>query len=133
MIGRLVRVAFTLLVVAVGTVLILGRLIGAFGSCLAFLATGRNPVAPLKTLAGSVSRTDARGMHRWYDLVDWVGGWPFEVARPEEVFRFLRDQGFQLEELRTCGGKLGCNEFLFRRSEVGGRTSEGSRGYDAPA
>ncbi len=21
-----------------------------------------------------------RGMSKWYDLVDWVGGYPFEVA-----------------------------------------------------
>ena len=34
-------------------------------------------------------------MHAWYDLVDWIGGWPFEVARPEEVFRFLRDRGLR--------------------------------------
>ena len=27
-----------------------------------------------------------RGMSRWHDLVDWVGGWPFEVATPEQVF-----------------------------------------------
>ena len=56
-----------------------------------------------------------RGMSLWYDLIDWVGGYPFEVAKPEEVFRFARDRGFELAELTTCGGKLGCNEFVFRR------------------
>jgi 2-polyprenyl-6-hydroxyphenyl methylase/3-demethylubiquinone-9 3-methyltransferase len=56
-----------------------------------------------------------RGMRWWTDLVDWIGGWPFEVAKPEEVFAYLRDRGFELVELRTCGGGLGCNEFLFRR------------------
>ena len=30
-----------------------------------------------------------RGMSRWHDLVDWVGGYPFEVARPEEIFALL--------------------------------------------
>ena len=54
-------------------------------------------------------------MHRWHDLIDWVGGWPFEVARPEEVFRFLSDRGFELVDLKTCGGNMGCNEFVFRR------------------
>jgi 2-polyprenyl-6-hydroxyphenyl methylase/3-demethylubiquinone-9 3-methyltransferase len=48
-------------------------------------------------------------------MVDWVGGYPFEVAKPEEVFAFLRDRGFNLEYLRTVGGGLGCNEFVFRR------------------
>jgi 2-polyprenyl-3-methyl-5-hydroxy-6-metoxy-1,4-benzoquinol methylase len=57
----------------------------------------------------------SRGMSRWHDLVDWVGGYPFEVARPEEVFAFLRERGFRLEALKTCRGGLGCNEFRFTR------------------
>jgi 2-polyprenyl-3-methyl-5-hydroxy-6-metoxy-1,4-benzoquinol methylase len=56
-----------------------------------------------------------RGMSLWYDAIDWLGGFPFEVARPEEVLRFYRQRGFALEELRTCGGRMGCNEFVFRR------------------
>jgi 2-polyprenyl-6-hydroxyphenyl methylase/3-demethylubiquinone-9 3-methyltransferase len=56
-----------------------------------------------------------RGMSRWHDLVDWVGGYPFEVATPEAVFEFLHARGFALEGMRTCGGGLGNNEFRFRR------------------
>jgi 2-polyprenyl-6-hydroxyphenyl methylase/3-demethylubiquinone-9 3-methyltransferase len=55
-----------------------------------------------------------RGMDRNRDLVDWVGGWPFEVAKPEEVFDYCRERGFQLERLKTCGGGIGCNEYVFR-------------------
>jgi 2-polyprenyl-3-methyl-5-hydroxy-6-metoxy-1,4-benzoquinol methylase len=58
-----------------------------------------------------------RGMSRAHDLVDWVGGYPFEVASPERIFTFYRDRGFQLSELTTCGGGLGCNQFLFRRAD----------------
>lgn len=58
----------------------------------------------------------ARGMSRWHDQVDWVGGYPFEVAAPEEVFDFVRARGFTLERLKTCRGGLGCNEFVFARS-----------------
>ncbi|MFF5262482.1 class I SAM-dependent methyltransferase [Actinomadura viridis] len=58
-----------------------------------------------------------RGMSAKHDLVDWVGGYPFEVARPEEVFAFLRDRGFALCHLTTCGGGLGCNEYVFQRAE----------------
>jgi len=57
----------------------------------------------------------SRGMSRWHDLVDWVGGFPFEVAKPETVFSFYRERGFELENLTTCGGGLGCNEFVLRR------------------
>jgi 2-polyprenyl-6-hydroxyphenyl methylase/3-demethylubiquinone-9 3-methyltransferase len=53
-----------------------------------------------------------RGMSPWYDVVDWVGGLPFEVAKPEEVFRFLQARGFRLDRLKTCGGGRGCNEFV---------------------
>jgi 2-polyprenyl-6-hydroxyphenyl methylase/3-demethylubiquinone-9 3-methyltransferase len=55
-----------------------------------------------------------RGMSRWHDLVDWVGGYPFEVATPEAVFDFCRERGFSLERLVTRQG-LGCNEFVFVR------------------
>jgi 2-polyprenyl-3-methyl-5-hydroxy-6-metoxy-1,4-benzoquinol methylase len=55
----------------------------------------------------------SRGMSRWHDLIDWVGGYPFEVAKPEEVFNFLRGRGFELEKLVTCGGRLGCNQYVF--------------------
>ena len=56
-----------------------------------------------------------RGMSIWYDMIDWLGGYPFEVAKPELVFRFFKQRGFQLENLRTCGGKMGCNEYLLKR------------------
>jgi 2-polyprenyl-3-methyl-5-hydroxy-6-metoxy-1,4-benzoquinol methylase len=57
-----------------------------------------------------------RGMSLWWDVVDWVGGYPFEVARPEEIFDFYRARGFILERMKTEGGSLGCNEFVFRRA-----------------
>jgi len=60
-------------------------------------------------------RREERGMSFWHDLVDWVGGYPFEVARPEEVFHFLRDRDFTLTELTTQGCGYGCNEYVFRR------------------
>jgi len=58
----------------------------------------------------------ARGMSFWQDVIDWVGGYPFEVATPEQLFDFYRQRGFELTRLRTCGGSLGCNELVFRKS-----------------
>lgn len=55
-----------------------------------------------------------RGMSLWTDHVDWIGGFPFEVAKPEEIFDFHRERGFTLEGLRTTQ-RWGCNEFVFRR------------------
>ena len=57
-----------------------------------------------------------RGMSMWFDMKDWVGGYPFEVAKPEAVFGFYRDRQFRLEQLKTCAGRHGCNEFVFNRN-----------------
>jgi 2-polyprenyl-3-methyl-5-hydroxy-6-metoxy-1,4-benzoquinol methylase len=57
-----------------------------------------------------------RGMNRWRDLIDWVGGYPYEVAKPEEIFDFYRARGFQLTKMKCGGVGLGCNEFVFVRN-----------------
>jgi 2-polyprenyl-3-methyl-5-hydroxy-6-metoxy-1,4-benzoquinol methylase len=54
-----------------------------------------------------------RGMSLWHDVVDWVGGYPFEVAKPEQIFDFYFQRNFRLVRLTTQGGDLGCNEFVF--------------------
>ena len=59
-----------------------------------------------------------RGMSPWRDVVDWIGGYPFEVAKPEEIFSFYRNKGFVLQRLKTCGGGIGCNEFVLQRMKV---------------
>ena len=64
----------------------------------------------------SWTTTKGRGMSRWHDLVDWVGGYPFEVAKPEDVFDFCVERGFVLKRLRTTQ-RLGCNEFVFTLSD----------------
>lgn len=56
-----------------------------------------------------------RGMSAVHDWVDWLGGYPFEVAKPERVFDWVRARGFTLVRLTTVGGSIGCNEFVFRR------------------
>ena len=56
-----------------------------------------------------------RGMSPWHDVIDWVGGYPFEVATPDELFAFYYKKGMQLQKMKTCN-HLGCNEFVFKRS-----------------
>ncbi|HKP86183.1 MAG TPA: class I SAM-dependent methyltransferase [Blastocatellia bacterium] len=56
-----------------------------------------------------------RGMSRWRDIVDWVGGYPYEAAAPEEVFDFYKARGFELAKLKCGGVGLGCNEFVFKK------------------
>jgi 2-polyprenyl-6-hydroxyphenyl methylase/3-demethylubiquinone-9 3-methyltransferase len=68
----------------------------------------------LRPFASWLAYSSQRGMSPWEDVVDWVGGYPFEVAKPEEIIDAVYKKGFTLERLKTRGG-LGCNEFLFRK------------------
>lgn len=55
-----------------------------------------------------------RGMSVWRDTVDWAGGYPFEVAKPGDIFEFYRSSGFSLVRLKTTY-TIGCNEYAFTR------------------
>ena len=76
------------------------------------------PTLPSITLKYLQSTKLPRGMAVWYDLLDWLGGYPFEVSTPSEVFNFYKLKGFELTQLKTVGGKLGCNEYVFCRKQI---------------
>jgi 2-polyprenyl-6-hydroxyphenyl methylase/3-demethylubiquinone-9 3-methyltransferase len=57
-----------------------------------------------------------RGMSYWPDVIDWLGGYPFEYAKPEEIFDLYRRKGFTLACLTTAGGKRGNNQYVFTRN-----------------
>jgi len=78
------------------------------------LLSGQNPLPFSDWRAKAVDR----GMSVWHDWVDWVGGWPFEVASPDAIINPLTEQGFCLVRLRTVGGGWGCNEYVFRRMKL---------------
>jgi 2-polyprenyl-6-hydroxyphenyl methylase/3-demethylubiquinone-9 3-methyltransferase len=42
-----------------------------------------------------------RGMNYYNDLVDWLGGLPYEVASEDEVVRFFADRNFVLKRLNV--------------------------------
>lgn len=71
------------------------------------LMRGRNP------LTRYTEYKKSRGMSITHDWFDWLGGYPFEVAKPEVIFRFYKNKNFILKNLITCGGSLGNNEFVF--------------------
>jgi 2-polyprenyl-6-hydroxyphenyl methylase/3-demethylubiquinone-9 3-methyltransferase len=77
--------------------------------CVKDLVMRRNPARRYREYKAQ------RGMSILHDWTDWLGGYPFEVARPEEIFQFFRQRGFCLERLKTSGGGFGCNEFVLRR------------------
>lgn len=55
-----------------------------------------------------------RGMSLLHDWKDWLGGYPFQVAKPAEVVGRLTTIGFVLQRQSLTRG-LGCNEFVFRK------------------
>jgi 2-polyprenyl-3-methyl-5-hydroxy-6-metoxy-1,4-benzoquinol methylase len=59
---------------------------------------------------------NARGMNRWHDIIDWVGGYPYEFAGPSRLFDFYRERGFSLVRMKCDNVGLGCNEMVFKLS-----------------
>ena len=57
-----------------------------------------------------------RGMSRFHDWLDWLGGLPYEVAKPEHILHFFRPYGFHLLRLST-EKRIGNNQFVFRLDE----------------
>ncbi len=82
---------------------------------LALAATGRSPMTYIRTYENN------RGMDYFTDVHDWLGGYPYESASPDEVRTFFEARGFKLENefVRPTRMKglfgTGCDEFLFRR------------------
>jgi 2-polyprenyl-6-hydroxyphenyl methylase/3-demethylubiquinone-9 3-methyltransferase len=77
-----------------------------------------NSIVTLKPMSYVRSWTrykNSRGMNRWYDIIDWVGGYPYEVATVDEIFEFYKTRGFTLTKVKSGGIGLGCNEFVFER------------------
>jgi len=94
-----------------GKVLVIGFFVPYF--FLRFVAVdvlqGRNP------LDRYMQYKSSRGMSVLRDWFDWLGGYPFEVAKPEQIFEYYRKKGYSLERLKTWGGGKGCNEYVFAK------------------
>jgi 2-polyprenyl-3-methyl-5-hydroxy-6-metoxy-1,4-benzoquinol methylase len=57
-----------------------------------------------------------RGMSWRTDITDWLGGYPYECATVEEIYRFMKENfpEFNLINIKTTNG-LGNNWYLFRK------------------
>ena len=56
-----------------------------------------------------------RGMSFTRDVLDWLGGYPYEVAAPAEVFDFFKKKGFNLTKMKLVSRGHGNNEFVFSK------------------
>jgi len=77
------------------------------GALIDVLIRQKNPTKRYREYESS------RGMSFTTDALDWLGGYPFEVATTQAVVDFLRTRGFELAKLTSVGTSLGCNEFVF--------------------
>ncbi len=57
-----------------------------------------------------------RGMDFYYNVVDWVGGYPYEYASIDEMRALCAPLGFSLERSVPANVPTGCNELVFRKN-----------------
>lgn len=69
-----------------------------------FLVTFKNPLKK------------RRGMSFYYDVIDWLGGYPYEYASEKEIVDFFADNHFQLVKFIKTNVPTGCNEFVFKKA-----------------
>jgi 2-polyprenyl-3-methyl-5-hydroxy-6-metoxy-1,4-benzoquinol methylase len=58
--------------------------------------------------------TGSRGMSWIRDVIDWVGGYPYEYASVEAITDFYRRDGFDPIKIRA-NSSYGCHQIVFRR------------------
>lgn len=68
-----------------------------------FFVTGKNP--KLKT----------RGMDFFYDVVDWVGGYPYEYASISRIKELVCSKNFVCVRVIPTQVPTGCNQFVFQK------------------
>ena len=81
----------------------------------------------LRSLAGSMrsgelrtyireltSASSGRGMSWLHDVIDWVGGYPYEYASVRDIVEFYRRDGFEPVKIRE-NRSYGCHQLVFKR------------------
>ena len=81
----------------------------------------------LRSLAGSMrsgelsgyireltSASTGRGMSWLHDVIDWVGGYPYEYASVSDITEFYRRDGFEPIKIRE-NKSYGCHQLVFKR------------------
>ena len=61
-------------------------------------------------------KTQVRGMSVKYDMLDWIGGFPYEFASFDTLQEYFRAQGFTVLNAQRRSS-LGCHELVLQRSE----------------
>jgi len=70
-----------------------------------YLITFRNPFCYIKNYGKE------RGMNFHNDVIDWLGGLPYEFATTDELVNYFSEKGLLTKKVRSSNN-LGCNEIL---------------------
>ena len=68
-----------------------------------FIVTGENPTKK------------QRGMNFMIDVVDWIGGYPYEYSSVEEFCELCRQQNLSCLRVHSAKVPTGCNEYIFQK------------------
>lgn len=69
---------------------------------------------PMVAIRPLIDYRKNRGMNFSHDLIDWIGGFPFEFATYEALVHHLEAEGFEhVRGIRATS--LGCHEIVFRK------------------
>jgi len=71
-----------------------------------FLVTFKNPLKK------------ERGMSFYYDVIDWLGGYPYEYASIKELEDFFSKLGFKLIWQKEATTPIGCNKLIFQKIDA---------------
>ena len=61
-------------------------------------------------------KTTRRGMDFLYNLIDWIGGFPYEYASIDTIKTLVCQQGFSCLRVIPAHVPTGCNQFIFQKN-----------------
>lgn len=97
---------------------LLGRalVIGVFVPAHAVYGFFRDVISAKNPLRRYRDYKKQRGMSYFVDQLDWWGGYPFEVAKPEQITDFYANRNYRLQKSTTSTSN-GNNQFVFKKQE----------------
>ena len=57
-------------------------------------------------------------MDFYYDIIDWVGGYPYEYISIKKMKKIMNSLGFSCIKVMPASVPTGCNEFVFEKNKV---------------
>jgi 2-polyprenyl-6-hydroxyphenyl methylase/3-demethylubiquinone-9 3-methyltransferase len=72
---------------------------------IGLIISGRNPIRYIKNYKSN------RGMSWHHDIIDWLGGYPYEYASPDEIINFFGERNICCKKL-IYRDSIGCSEYL---------------------